>query len=965
MRYIFPILITWICFTNRCIGEPIHQRMTVQNGLLSNEVYAITTDYSGHIWIATARGIVRYDGKNSVHFTTANGLTDNVIIKFFLSPKGSLWALGADKTLYVLNQTGQFIPYKYAKELAQILNNTHYSEVCGIYFEREMPKYLSTNQQGILQVSEGKISPLWPQKSGVMLMASYHLMGYQHASKKPKATGLLMGSSKNLIKRPNCIKRKNGDILASIDQYLFIIRANKILYKVRFEGLILALTEDHKEHLWISFFNGGIKQFDSYRALLNQQAITTHFPNEVVTGICEDFEGGYWLSTYSNGVVYVPDFSVQEINLSAFPPYQTENIRAVTDNGKSLYVVTSTKKLLQLDVSGIKKQAQITSGSQTSVCNDISYNPYNHKLYLSFSHGIFTADTNLRLDTRVIQGSKGVCFSADQTHLYTFGGHTIYKIRAADNKVIEKVYVDEAITCVFEDEQKTVWVGTDKGLSVFNHNTVEPLLRNLIHTRISKIKALKTHHLIVSSIGQGLYIIQKDQRTTHVLTGKIPLQNMVNDMSVSNDTVWAATGNGIVGLTHSRDGQFMHVQLNDALKEVKTIRFGKHGGYYLADNKLILINSTSPSGNKVSPRLLLDSVSMHNQQLPTTRLHQLSYQENSLTFHFHAIAYLLAKNCLFRYQLSGADTTWQTITHPELTLEALAPGSYTLKLLALTPNAGGPSNTLMIHFTINPPYWLHWGVISGTLLLLCTCLYVVIRWLFNQRLQANIARERYLHMEQQALAAQINPHFIFNALNSIQHVVLQESGLKAVKYLGQFSTLMRLSITHSRQRWIVVEQELKLLRVYLELEQLRFKNRFTFEMTYLPSHQYPGACIPSLLIQPFVENAILHGVNHLSHNNGHINIQLFWLGNTLRCVVADNGIGRRQSAQLKSKYAGQNRSYGVKITCERLQILCKQQKQPYFYEVIDLHDGQQQQCGTKVIFNIPYKPEHETDSLDN
>lgn len=946
------------------LGEtrPVSYRHNVQNGLLSNEVYAIATDSSGHIWMATARGIVRFDGKNHVYYTTENGLTDNFIIKFFLSPHKRLWAFGADRTLYYLNNQFRFVPYRHAGKLTNILNKIHYNELCGIYFEQEEPCYFSTNQQGILQVIHDSISEIWPHKKGPVIMPRYGLLGYttsQASGTGPFAPSKL--SHTNPVKRPNCLIRKNKDVLLTIDNTLIVIRQQQVIYQTQFKGLILSVYEDAKEQLWISFYNGGIRKYLAHEAI-QEKAGTFDFPHEKITGICEDFEGGYWFSTYSNGVIYVPGFHQQEVVIPPADGLNSSGIRVVTDDNKNLFAVTVEKELLQINASGVVNKTVITSKAQNSVCNEITYHAPSRNLYLCFSHGIYTANAKLQLSKDVIQGARGVIFSADHKHLYSFGGHTAYKIRIQDNQVIEKAYVSDAVTALYEDNTGTVWVGTEKGMAVFKANRVTPILRERINSRIARIKPLNTQQLVLATIGNGIYILGPGQTIVNIRTGNSAMQNMVNDVSIQHDTIWAATGDGIVAVTYHGNNSYRVQPLDNSFKEIKTIRFLNNFGYYLADNRLVLTKGKPGSASAPPPKIIADSITTSGQLIQHTTLSDLPYFTSNLTFHFHAITFRQAQHSFYQYRLMGIDTNWVKLSHNELTFETLPPGQYVLEVAAVTNNSQLPSNLLMIPFNIKPPFWMHWAFIITLLLVASGILFGIISILYKRRLKIYQEKEHYMRMEQQALSAQINPHFLFNALNSIQHMVLKETGIQAIKHLGQFSQMMRLSIEHARQKWVPVKDECKLLKTYLELEQLRFKDKFDVDIETSAEALMQHLMIPGMLIQPFVENAILHGISHLTQRKGIIVIRLNLKSGYLKCEVEDNGVGRQQAALHKSKYSNLHRSYGVKITCERLQILCAQLKQPYFYQVTDKLNDQQQVLGTKVNFHIPFKLNHEIDS---
>jgi sensor histidine kinase YesM len=207
--------------------------------------------------------------------------------------------------------------------------------------------------------------------------------------------------------------------------------------------------------------------------------------------------------------------------------------------------------------------------------------------------------------------------------------------------------------------------------------------------------------------------------------------------------------------------------------------------------------------------------------------------------------------------------------------------------------------------------------------------------------------------ELQALRLQMNPHFIFNTLNSIQSFILTKDTDKAVNYLGKFSQLMRLILIHSTETYISISEELKALQYYMDLEMLRFENKFTYTITVDPGIDEEFTEVPPMIIQPYVENAIIHGLMH-KKGDGCINIHLKPDNNSIVWIIEDNGIGREKSMQIQKESGLQRKSRGMLITMERLEVLNKKNNENYSIEIIDLRDGNNKPKGTRVELRMPY-----------
>ena len=206
----------------------------------------------------------------------------------------------------------------------------------------------------------------------------------------------------------------------------------------------------------------------------------------------------------------------------------------------------------------------------------------------------------------------------------------------------------------------------------------------------------------------------------------------------------------------------------------------------------------------------------------------------------------------------------------------------------------------------------------------------------------------------QALRAQMNPHFIFNSLSSINHFILKNESKIASNYLTRFSRLMRMVLMNSQKPLIALEDELQMLGLYLEMERLRFKNSFDYRITFLNVIDSDNIFIPPLLLQPFCENAIWHGLMH-KEGQGRLDIELILQDNILNCIITDNGVGRGKAEELNSKTAEKQKSMGLKITTDRLALLNREKSLHTFYEIEDLKEENGNASGTKVTLKISFK----------
>ena len=208
-------------------------------------------------------------------------------------------------------------------------------------------------------------------------------------------------------------------------------------------------------------------------------------------------------------------------------------------------------------------------------------------------------------------------------------------------------------------------------------------------------------------------------------------------------------------------------------------------------------------------------------------------------------------------------------------------------------------------------------------------------------------------LEMQALRAQMNPHFIFNSLSSINHFILKNESKTASSYLTRFSRLIRMVLINSQKSLISLQDELEMLSIYLEMERLRFKNSFNYGITFINKIDTDNIKIPPLLLQPFCENAVWHGLMN-KDGEGRLEIELSMENNTLNCIITDNGVGRKRAGEIKSKSAEKEKSMGLKITADRLSLLNAEKGMSTYYTIEDLKDEQGSPTGTRVHIRINF-----------
>ncbi len=373
---------------------------------------------------------------------------------------------------------------------------------------------------------------------------------------------------------------------------------------------------------------------------------------------------------------------------------------------------------------------------------------------------------------------------------------------------------------------------------------------------------------------------------------------------------------------------------------------------------VIVFHPDSLHRNELPPELYLEGVQLFNGREsvapyisrtadPTTPDLRLPYHQNHLTFQLAGINLSQPEKTQFRHRLLGQSTAWTTSAYQaSISYPKLPPGQYIFEVAAANED-GLWSEPLSYTFYIQRPFWQQWWFFA----LLAAAAIGIIYLIFRDQHRRNLIKQQVIESKLEALRAQMNPHFLSNALNAINYFILDNNAFAASRYLTKFSRLIRLILDHSQSAQITLAKELEALDLYLELEKLRYEDKFEFTIEVDEGITPQLVLIPPLIIQPFAENAVWHGfMNHTSV--GQLCIRIGQDGELLTCSIQDNGIGRA-AARAHQRSRGKATGQGHQLTANRLQLLLKETPNTQAIQIIDLADEQGQALGTRVEISWP------------
>ncbi|MEI6173099.1 MAG: histidine kinase [Bacteroidota bacterium] len=338
---------------------------------------------------------------------------------------------------------------------------------------------------------------------------------------------------------------------------------------------------------------------------------------------------------------------------------------------------------------------------------------------------------------------------------------------------------------------------------------------------------------------------------------------------------------------------------------------------------------------------------------------KFSHTENSLTFYLEGQDFSNPGHIMYRYRLDGLNNGWsQFTTDHKAVFTNLDPGKYILKAECYNKSDNLKIMHIEYPFTIRRPWYSTWWFIAVSIILIFTSAYGIFLWrikLIKKRAEErNVLLLQVSRMEMEALQAQMKPHFIFNAINSMQSYILNNNIDKALHYLSVFSKLIRKTLENASKEFIPIVEELDYLKYYIEIEKMRFEGLFEYEIHIAQDLPVETTLIPPMIAQLFIENSIKHGLMHRA-NGGFLLVELSReRKNIFKMVIQDNGVGRKQSQEMGRRMNGEHKSLGLQISVDRIRLLNETHHTEDFKIIItDLEGPDGMPSGTRVEFLFP------------
>jgi ligand-binding sensor domain-containing protein len=952
--------------------EYIYKHFTTADGLPSSEVYHVFQDSKGYIWFATDNGVSKYNGYEFENFHTNDGLATNSISEVYEDYKGRIWFIGMNSKLsYFQNDT--IYSFKYNNLISE---NLRYSPIAlkkAFYVDLDDNIYLSVKSSGLIKVSatgnihlfddldndtitqiiheltDGKKIPALIENSYLI----FNKLSYKFGSKV---------SITNLEKSQNRFPHhiylhqvKQNKVCFTSGQYFYVIENKKIISYKKFSNDII-WSSNQDDGVWACPFLGGAHFFN-----ISKKTITEKYKlldGKSVSSVLKDRNGGYWFSTLSSGVFYLESFNIKVWN--TLNNHDRNRIECVEANENIVWIGYNNNTISVIDgenIADIKMKSPYSFG-----INDLYYEKENERLIVASSGYIYFVKPNeiktlknnyYQLAPIYNKAFTSTGISPDNSKGYWIGGgHGFFHMK---NDVIDfdsrfKKNFRIRVNAILEDKNGSVWIGSKDGLRILKDNKIEHLGSKFPELNSCILDIVEYDSLLIfATKGNGILFFDK-AKVWQVAQNDGLAANTVVSLAISNRVIWAGSLNGLSEISLKNKRVFCKTITELSSFEIHDIK-PINEKLLLATNKgLVEYTRNKQPEEKINP-LILKHVKVNGKTIPFERIYQLSYEENNITIIFEALSYPTGEDIKYKYKLKGLDENWIQTNERVARYYHLEPGDYEFNVMIKESDLDWKKSAEKFKLKITPAIWqTAYFKIAITLFVLSVLLLLVKVKQASNKHKLTLRQSVYNYMNQ-AMKAQIHPHFIFNTLNSINKFILTNNKKSASLYLTKFSKLIRKVLEYSQRENVTLTEEIHALELYLSIEAMRLKNKFTYSIQVDSDIETSGILMPSLLLQPFVENSIWHGIQPLD-KKGVIKIQISKNGPNLEATIIDNGIGRVKSDEIMQKRKLNKKSIGIAITKKRLEILAKKQNCKTNLEYTDLYS--KNTCiGTKVKISMP------------
>jgi ligand-binding sensor domain-containing protein len=997
-----PVLILTLFYSSLHGQQLLFENYSSEQGLSQNSCYTIAQDAEGFMWFGTQDGLNRYDGKEFRIFLPQNAdghkLPSNYISSlYFDSLQNQLW-VGTIQGACIYKPSRDSLVriteiYPWAKQLETV-------SVKRIISFRPQEYWILTFNKGLLCVNIStktinsyfdddanrlRVNSITRYRGTIIAAASQQLYAIEPVGGNYEVHALPL--SNPLPEVRELFSFQNKLWIGTLTEGCLYAEGpleNLVVHPFKTPGSgIGCFAADARGNLWIGSRGNGLfvhdPRTDSTRFAAHDKYDNRSLGKNFVLSLFSDRQGIIWCGLSGSGLAKFDPLKYQfrtisnePINDASLPDNMVFDIYRCKDG--SYFTGTQNKGLAQWDPATDRFYTYPQSSRFGAISNtiyDMTADDKNN-LWVASWGGLMQLDRNSKqlyfnTENNLATAKKLYAIiklaGADSLFITGENGPVFFSLKdkkwqsCSDNFMQANAVVGRYI---YEDNDHILWICTvGAGLVKYDYRrnvfaTIEPVKKYSVYVR----HLLQDGNLfwLATDNGVVVYDPQKEVVIKHIKLNKPNASNVCYAiLKDKQNYFWVSTNTGMYRIdaksyrirNYDLDNGLSFLEYNTACalaEEDGTLIFGGTGG-------ITRFNPLQLKENSFSPAPLITSIFVNDKAWQTgpapfrNQKISLSHNENFVTIHFAVNNFSNQNKNKFAYRLRGLNNNWTDAANRGFAnYTSLPPGEYTFELRSANSDDKWSEEVTSLVILISPPWWQTLWFRLGLILAIAGLVTIMVRRRIKAIRHEAGLKQQIAETEMMALRAQMNPHFIFNCINSIDALIQSNDKYHATVYLNKFARLIRNILDSSKQNLVTLSKDLETLQLYIDLEQFRTENKFNARIEAESSLLDENYKVPPLIIQPFVENAILHGLRKKPGNDGLLRIEVKHIDDHIRYIIEDNGAGRQPATT--NGHARQKNSYGVQMSRDRVKLFNQEEKASV--TITDLYDDNQQPAGTKV-----------------
>jgi two-component sensor histidine kinase len=950
------IIIACIGFANIMFAQnPYAIELYKSNGLPSNKVYDIKQDSKGFIWIASDEGLSRFNGTtfHTLKSFKQSSTPGSCIIE---DKYGRIWYENFDGYLYYVendslksltqNKPVQYIPFGISNEFIYTIqeNGIDIFNLKSLILEKTIVINVTNIEHACMFNDSYYIfinDTLFKINKDFSITKSYSFIDNNELVKQIYADrhNLYVVSKLNENKKLYCI-----------DENLNIIKTIKIP-EVEFIQSSCIIDDNY----WINSTNG------VYVYSKNGKLLHHYLENISISSALKDYQQNYWLGSTNDGLKIISDLRNQIYTTKEFVPTKIIEF-------KNQFLIATKNGDLYISNTAFNNFKNIFKPAEKSEIHYLQYDSIENKIYLA-SKGFTVINGNtykvvqienfaikslLRIDSSYIAFSASGMSGLIKTASIKSDFDSLFANSINSYNDLYKGFFNNnrGKTIAYNNETKSIYYGTNVGLYKVNLSGIKEIKGNGESFYASKLYYYNNTLFALST--KGNFFAIKNDSTFEILNAKVGLREFeIRNFKFINNKFYVLNNKSI----HEFDF------VNNASRKITpaSTSFDIYD-FTVSNNQLIILTNNGiltfkidDAKIKTDPKFYIHTLHTGDKQITDLKSDlELEHFQNNISIFFSVLDYGEKSYSKLYYQINNGDLIELPENSNRLDLPLLAAGNYLIDFF-LDDKKLSPS----IQFKILQPVWKRWWFIALVAFVVLLVIYIYYKYQVGllrkqvKLLNEKVELEHNLHKSiMKTIKSQMNPHFFYNALNTIQAFIFTNDKAKANTYLAKFSKLTRLILEQSEKDTITLADEINTLQLYLELEKMRFNNDFEYTINADSICNKEIIEIPPMLIQPYVENALKHGLLHKEQDK-KLQIVFETVNKVLYVTIDDNGIGRKKAEEIKKIRDEKFTSFSSQANEKRLEIINQTVGNKMGVEIIDKYNNEKTATGTKVILTIP------------